>query len=53
VKIKLDEDLPDRLVPVLTTLGHDIDTVRAEQLTRQFAIPDMQEISTQSPRVEA
>lgn len=33
MKIKLDKNLPDRLVPVLTGLGHDVDTVRAEQLT--------------------
>ena len=33
MKIKLDENLPDRLVSVLTGLGHDVDTVRAEQLT--------------------
>ena len=33
MKIKLDENLPERLVPVLTALGHDVDTVRAERLT--------------------
>jgi Domain of unknown function (DUF5615) len=33
VKIKLDENLPARLVPALTTLGHDVDTVYAERLT--------------------
>jgi predicted nuclease of predicted toxin-antitoxin system len=33
VKIKLDENLPDRLVAVLTGLGHNVDTVRTEQLT--------------------
>ena len=33
MKIKLDENLPDRLVSVLTGLAHDIDTVREEQLT--------------------
>lgn len=33
MKIKLDENLPDRLVPVLRALGHDLDTVRAERLT--------------------
>jgi len=33
VKIKLDENLPDGLVAVLTELGHDVDTVHAEQLT--------------------
>jgi predicted nuclease of predicted toxin-antitoxin system len=33
VRIKLDENLPDRLVPVLTALGHDVDTVHGEQLT--------------------
>ena len=33
MKIKLDENLPDRLVAVLTGLGHNVDTVRTEQLT--------------------
>jgi len=33
VKIKLDENLPRRLVHVLTALGHDTDTVFDEQLT--------------------
>jgi len=33
VKIKLDENLPERLVPALVALGHDVDTVRAERLT--------------------
>jgi hypothetical protein len=33
VKIKLDENLPERLVPELAALGHDVDTVRAERLT--------------------
>jgi len=32
VRIKLDENLPHRLVPLLTELGHDVDTVPAEQL---------------------
>jgi hypothetical protein len=32
VKIKLDENLPERLVSGLHALGHDVDTVRAEQL---------------------
>lgn len=33
MKIKLDEDLPERLVAELTALGHDVDTVRLEHLT--------------------
>jgi len=33
VKIKLDENLPERLVLELTALGHDVDTMRAEHLT--------------------
>ena len=33
MKIKLDENLPDRLVAVLTGLGHNVDSVRTEQLT--------------------
>ena len=32
MNIKLDENLPDRLVSVLTGLGHNVDTVRSEQL---------------------
>ena len=32
MRIKLDENLPHRLVPHLTELGHDVDTVRDEQL---------------------
>ena len=32
MKIKLDENLPDRLAAELAALGHDVDTVRAEQL---------------------
>ena len=30
--IKLDENLPERLVAELSALGHDVDTVRAEHL---------------------
>ena len=33
MRIKLDENLPDRLVAVLTTLGHNVDTVHGEELT--------------------
>jgi len=32
VNIKLDENLPERLVAELQSLGHDVDTVRAEHL---------------------
>jgi predicted nuclease of predicted toxin-antitoxin system len=32
VKIKLDENLPERLLSKLQGLGHDVDTVRAEHL---------------------
>lgn len=32
MKIKLDENLPDGLVPLLIELGHDTDTVFAERL---------------------
>jgi predicted nuclease of predicted toxin-antitoxin system len=32
VRIKLDENLPERLVLLLQKLGHDIDTVRSEHL---------------------
>ena len=40
MKIKLDENLPDRLVSILTGLAHDVDTVRGEQLTGR-ADPDV------------
>jgi len=33
MKIKLDENLPGSLVAVLTSLGHDLDTVVSEGLT--------------------
>jgi predicted nuclease of predicted toxin-antitoxin system len=32
LNIKLDENLPERLVAALQELGHDVDTVRAEHL---------------------
>ena len=32
MNIKLDENLPERLVSKLQALGHDVDTVRAERL---------------------
>lgn len=32
VNIKLDENLPHHLIQLLTDLGHDVDTVREEQL---------------------
>ena len=32
MKIKLDENLPERLVPELQALGHDVDTVPSERL---------------------
>ena len=35
MKIKLDENLPERLVSELSQLGHDVDTVRAEHLAGQ------------------
>ena len=40
MKIKLDENLPNRLVVVLAGLGHDVDTVHTEQLTGH-ADPDV------------
>jgi len=35
LKVKLDENLPGRLVSELSQLGHDVDTVRAEHLAGQ------------------
>lgn len=35
MKIKLDENLPAGLLPVLSRLGHDADTVHSEGLTGQ------------------
>jgi len=35
LRIKLDENLPERLVAALSALGHDVDTVRAEHLKGQ------------------
>ena len=35
MKIKLDENLPGRLVQALTDLGHDVDTVVLERLVGQ------------------
>jgi predicted nuclease of predicted toxin-antitoxin system len=32
VKVKLDENLPYQLVPLLRDLGHDVDTVRDERI---------------------
>lgn len=32
MNIKLDENLPERLISPLQSLGHDVDTVRAERL---------------------
>ncbi|MCM8624867.1 DUF5615 family PIN-like protein [Accumulibacter sp.] len=33
MKIKLDENLPERLVGILALSGHDVETVREEGLT--------------------
>ena len=33
MKLKLDENIPDRLGASLGTLGHDVDSVLSEQLT--------------------
>lgn len=35
MKLKLDENLPQQLVPILTGLGHDVDTVPDEHLAGQ------------------
>ena len=32
MNVKLDENLPRRLVSALSNFGHDVDTVRSEQL---------------------
>ena len=33
MKVKLDENIPVRLVDVLSHMGHDVDTVKSEGLT--------------------
>jgi predicted nuclease of predicted toxin-antitoxin system len=33
MKIKLDENLPTRLAPLLESIGHQVDTVAEEGLT--------------------
>lgn len=33
MKLKLDENVPEFLIGALRTLGHDVDSVRSEQLT--------------------
>lgn len=35
MKLKLDENLPESLVPALVALGHDVDNVRLEGLAGQ------------------
>jgi predicted nuclease of predicted toxin-antitoxin system len=35
VRIKLDENMPDSLVAVLSELGHDVDTVLSERIAGQ------------------
>jgi predicted nuclease of predicted toxin-antitoxin system len=35
MKLKLDENLPESLVPELSLLGHDVDNVRLEGLSGQ------------------
>lgn len=35
MKLKLDENLPESLLPALQTLGHDVDNVRMEGLRGQ------------------
>ena len=32
MNVKLDENLPERLVSILSGFGHDVDTVRSERL---------------------
>lgn len=35
MKLKLDENLPESLVPALSALGHDVDNVRLEGIAGQ------------------
>ena len=35
MKLKLDENLPESLLPRLAALGHDVDNVRQEKLSGQ------------------
>lgn len=36
MRIKLDENLPGRLVSLLAQMGHDVDTVPAEGIEGKF-----------------
>ena len=49
MKLKLDENLPESLLPVLTGLGHDTDNVRGEHLTG-LADPDIWQASQEAGR---
>ena len=49
MKLKLDENLPESLLPVLAGLGHDADNVRGEHLTGQ-ADPDIWRAAQQAGR---
>ena len=40
MKLKLDENLPESLLPTLASLGHDVDNVRLEGLAGR-ADPDV------------
>ena len=56
MRIKLDENVPDRAVASLTALGHDIDTVAGEGLggaTDEDLWPKVQEAAPPAPTVES
>ncbi len=49
MKIKLDENIPIRLAPVSSGLGHDVDAVPGEKLTGQH-VPNVWAASQNSAR---
>src|SRR6185436_8307148 len=49
MKLKLDENLPESLLPALESLGHDVDNVRVEGLAGR-ADPDVWQATQKAER---
>jgi len=49
MRIKLDENIPARLVPLLMDLGHDVDTVIGEKLVGRDDPASSLTVSSLSP----